>query len=177
MAWKIKKEHKIPFIFLTANSDAATVERAKKAEALAFLVKPFRKNELFAAIELCLHNYAQRQKELNKKEEGTYVINDSIFIKQGQYFHKIPIDDILYLEAENVYLSVHTADNKLLVRSTLPDYLALIDSKNFFRIHRSYAINIRHIQKFNPESVVVNKVEIPIAKAYRDELLTSLKIG
>src|SRR4051812_34637348 len=50
LAWKIKKDFHIPFIFLTANSDMATVQRAKKTEAYAYLSKPFRKEELYASI-------------------------------------------------------------------------------------------------------------------------------
>ena len=176
LAWTIKKEFNIPFIFLTANSDAATVDRAKKTEAQAYLIKPFRKNELFAAIELCLYNYDRRQKE-SKEERNNYIVNNSLFIKQGRYFHKISIDEILYLESEGIYLSVHTLNSKLLVRSNLQEYLDIISSKNFCRVHRSYAVNIGHIQRFNSECVVVNDVEIPLARAYKEELHSLLKLG
>ncbi len=176
LAWKIKKDFGIPFIFLTANSDAATVERAKKVEAQAFLVKPFQKAELYTTIEICLHNYAQLQKK-QEQQDGNYLINDSLFIKQGNYFHKINIDDILYLETENIYLTVHTKDAKLLVRSTLQDYIDLIGVKHFVKVHRSYGINTRHIQKINSEFLVINNVEIPIARAFRGDLLANLKLG
>ena len=43
LAWKIKNDFQIPFIFLTANADLATVERAKNVSPQAYLIKPFRK--------------------------------------------------------------------------------------------------------------------------------------
>src|ERR1700748_3650093 len=61
LAWKIKELYNIPFIFLTANADAATVKRAKETEPPAYLVKPFNKDELYASIEICLHNFSQQQ--------------------------------------------------------------------------------------------------------------------
>ena len=180
LAWEVKKDFHIPFIFLTANDDATTVERAKKVSPHAYLIKPFRKNELYASIEICLHNFSQQHKEQKEEkvtEEGNYVINDSIFIKQGQQFHKVKVDDILYLESDNVYLNVHTLNNKMLVRSNLQDYLDLIGSNHFFRVHRSYAVNIHHIQGINSEFLVINKVELPISKSYRDQLFSFLKLG
>ncbi len=174
LAWKVREDYNIPFIFLTANSDSATIDRAKKIFPPAYLVKPFNKQELYSSIEICLHNYTQ---EKNKPAEGNYIIKDSVFIKQGQYFQKVKLDDVLYLESDNVYIYVYTADNKLLVRSTIQNYLDIIDSKNFFRVHRSYAVNIHHIQTINSDYVIISDKKIPIGKAYRDELLASLRLA
>lgn len=175
LALKVKKEYGIPFIFLTANSDAATVDRAKKAEAQAYLVKPFRKEELFASIELCLYNYARQQKQ--PAAQNNYLVNNCLFIKKGQYFQKVAIDDILYLESEGVYLNVHTRDGKLLVRSNLQDYLDLIACDNFYKVHRSYAVNLRHVQRINFDSLYINNIELPLARTTRDNLLSKLKIS
>lgn len=176
LAWKIRKDYNIPFIFLTSNTDAATVERAKKVSPNAYLVKPYNKNDLYTSIEVCMHNFAANQRPQNVATEGNYLINDSVFIKQGQYLHKVLLDDILYLESDNVYVNVHTHNNKMVVRSTIHDYLDLIASKQFFRVHRSYAVNLKHIKTINSESLFVNNIEVPIGKAYRDELLGLLKI-
>ena len=51
LAWKIKEDYSFPFIFLTSNADAATVERAKKVAPPSYLVKPFNKDDLFTSIE------------------------------------------------------------------------------------------------------------------------------
>jgi DNA-binding LytR/AlgR family response regulator len=177
LAWKIREEYNIPFIFLTANADAATVERAKKTNPPAYLVKPFSKDELYASIEICLHNYIHIHKNKKPETEGNYLIKDALFIKQGQYFHKVPLNDILYLESENVYVFVHTVNNKLLVRSTIQHYLDLIGSPQFFRVHRSYAVNIQHVNTINSEIIIIGGREIPIGKAYRDELLSYLRLG
>jgi len=180
VAEKVNKDFNIPFIFLTANSDVATVARAKNVSPHAYLVKPFRKNELFTSIELCLHNFSRSAKGASTPdvpEEGNYVIKDSIFIKQGHYFHKVKVDDILYLESDNNYVHVHTLKNKMLVRSSIQDYLELLGAKQFYRVHRSYAININQVQTINSEYLIINQVQIPIAKAYRDQLLAILRLG
>jgi DNA-binding LytR/AlgR family response regulator len=180
VAEKVNKDFRIPFIFLTANADIATVERAKSVSPHAYLVKPFRKNDLFTSIELCLHNFSRSRKDTLAKdtqEDGNYVIKDAVFIKQGQYFHKVNIDDILYLESDNNYVHVHTLKNKMLVRSSIQDYLDLLAARQFHRVHRSYAVNINQVQTINTEYLIINQTQIPIAKGYRDQLLALLKLG
>lgn len=175
LAWKVRKDHNMPFIFLTSNTDPATVERAKKVSPNAYLVKPYNKHDLYTSIEICLHNYLALQKQSNESADGDYLVKDSVFIKQGQHFHKVNISDILYIESDNVYVNVYTSDAKLMVRSSIQEYLDLLGSKNFFRVHRSYAVNLRHIQIINSEYIIINDTQIPVGKSYRDELLNMLK--
>ena len=59
VAAAVRKGLSIPIIFLTANADAATVQRAKEVSPDAYLVKPFRPKELFTSIELCLSNFSK----------------------------------------------------------------------------------------------------------------------
>ncbi len=176
VAAAVRKGRSIPIIFLTANADAATVQRAKEVSPDSYLVKPFRPKELFTSIELCLSNFSKTQKK-TAIDVGNYKINDSLFIKQGPQFHKVKLEDILFLEADNIYINVHTVKAKILVRHTLQDYLDIIGSMHFIRVHRSYAVNIQHIQAVNSEYLVINSVEIPIAKAYREQLFGLLKLG
>src|SRR5664279_6566958 len=60
VAQKINELYQLPFIFLTANSDAETIDRAKKVKPHAYIVKPFTKEELFAAIEIAFSNFTGR---------------------------------------------------------------------------------------------------------------------
>ena len=177
LAWKIREDYNVPFIFLTANSDVNTVERAKKLMPPAYLVKPFNKDELYTSIEICLHNFSANQRKKEPADKENYIIKESLFVKQGQSFQKVKVEDIMYLESDNVYVYVYTQQNKLLVRSKLQDYIDLIGLKHFFRVHRSFAVNINHIETIHSDSIIVNGREIPVGKIYRDELLRLLRIG
>lgn len=177
LAWKIKEDYHLPFIFLTANADAATVQRAKLVAPPAYLVKPFSKDDLYTSIEICLHNSSTNKNEKQETEIGNYVINDAIFIKEGHYFHKVKFSDILYLESEHVYVQVHTAEKKFLVRTSMQQYMSHFDEKKFFRIHRSYVVNLEQIQTICADHVVIKAVELPIAKTYQEELLSRLRLG
>ena len=68
-AKQIQEQFDIPIVFLTANSDIATVERAKKTEPLAYLLKPFEDRDLLTTIEIALHRY-KLESELRRSEQA-----------------------------------------------------------------------------------------------------------
>ncbi len=105
------------------------------------------------------------------------IADEFLFIKQGTAYHKVRIGDITYLESDNVYINVHVANNKYLVRSTLDQYLEILNSNQFVRVHRSYVVNINYIDAIDANHLIVNKVCVPTRKTYKNELLKSLRLG
>ncbi len=179
LAWKVKEDYDIPFIFLTANADAATVERAKQTDPPAYLIKPFNRDDLYSSIEICLFNFSKKKQTAAATvlQDGNYFIKDALFIKDGYYFHKVYFKDIVYLESDNNYVTVFTSTKNYLVRSSLHLYLEHFDKDKFFRIHRSFVVALEHIDAINTDNIIVNGKELPIGKNYRDELLSKLRLG
>ena len=175
LAMKIKDEYNLPVIFLTANADAATVQRAKKANPASYLIKPFTKEDLYTAIEICMHNAAAIQ-PLKKVEENKPLATNTLFIKDGKLFKKVKFSDIQYLESEHVYVKVHTVSQTFLVRTSLQEYLEKFDANHFFRVHRGYAVNLDLIQKVNGDNIIINDIRLPVGKSYRQQLLDRLRL-
>ncbi|MBX2904099.1 MAG: LytTR family transcriptional regulator DNA-binding domain-containing protein [Chitinophagales bacterium] len=168
LANEINKYFAIPFIFLTANSDAGTVNRAKQVNPFAYLVKPFTENDLYSSIEIAVSNFNSQKKV---QPETTPIFNDTLFVKEAEVYRKIATDDILYIESNNVYLHLHTADKSYLVREKLEDFIAKLSAKDFVRVHRSYAINFNQLDAIHGLSVIVKGKEIPLGRNYRNDLL------
>src|SRR5690606_11829129 len=129
----IREKYNIPFIFVTSNSDRATVENAKTVKPNGYLVKPFEQQDLYTSIEIALSgfNYSEKsgEKEFNdEKPLSNSVLKDSIFVKKQHLYYRIQFDDIRFIKADNVYLEVNTVDKKFLVRSPLKDYLEKLPS-------------------------------------------------
>lgn len=173
LAWKIKEGYDFPFIFLTSNADAATVDRAKKVDPPAYLVKPFNKDDLYTSIEMALYNYAGKDQEEEKED---LLIKDSIFVKEKNLFHKIKLSDIRYLKSDHVYVELFTVhDTKHLIRGSLTDLSARLP-KNFYRTHRSYTINVDQMDAINSAYVLIDNQQIPIGKSYRDDLMNKIRV-
>jgi len=181
LAWKIKEDYNLPFIFLTSNADPATVERAKKVTPPAYLVKPFNKDDLYTSIEMALYNYSVKtgfsQSQKGDAGDNDIILKDSFFIKKNQLFHKVRFSDILYLKAEHVYVEIFTNSGKVhLSRGSLTGFMEKLP-QNFFRAHRSFIVNLDHLTAINSMFVIIDENEIPIGKNYREELMKRINLG
>ncbi len=179
LAGEINEKYQVPFIFTTSYTDGNTIERAKKVNPINYLVKPYKPEQLYTAIEIAMFNIAkQHEKEVSasvENEEGL-IIKDALFIKEKYRYTKINIADILWIKAEGNYLELHLANKKELIRATLGSFLERLNRNNFFRTHKSYAVNLDHLTKFEPTSITINASEIPISKNYADDLVKRLNV-
>lgn len=171
----IQKSHNIPVIYLTANADDYTFNRAKKTNPYAFISKPFKKIDLQHAIELTLNRISEEQNLEKDTCEIPFVLSDCIFIKNNDKMIKIFINDLLYVEAERNYCKLYCKDKEHLLVSTLKDLDEKLPSNLFLRIHRSFIVNISHIDEIATSHVVIGKKAIPITADLKKELLLHLQ--
>lgn len=180
LAAKVKEAYNFPLIFLTSHADRKTVERAKKVHPDAYLIKPFEREDLFTSIEIAFANYVQKmageKESKNLDTESSAVLDDSIFVKKDHLLIKIRFADLEWIKAERNYLELHCRGSKHLIRSTLHDFLDKLPQNQFFQIHRSYAINLKHITAIKYSTVLLNQQEIPLGRSYIEALKEKLKI-
>lgn len=164
LAIYVRENYLIPIIFLTANSDAATVDRAKKVKPNSYLVKPFNKNDLFTAIEIAMSNH------INTAEH-----TDFIMVKDGYDFIKVNLFEILYIQSDQNYAVLELKNGKkLMIRSTISEMIEKLPEKKFIKVNRGTIINTIHITTIQTEKVFVGDANFPISKPIREELLNIL---
>ena len=176
-AKRIRQDHDIPIIYITANADEVNFNRAKDTKPQAFISKPFKKLDLQRAVELTLSRIKEDEvakNKVNTPQSAPFVLSDSIFVKHHENMVKIKISDILYAEAERNYCRIYTQSKEHLLVMTLKDLDEKLPSEHFLRIHRSFIINISKIDEVGNTHVVVAKKTIPLSKSYREELLKRL---
>ncbi len=178
VAEKLNELYPIPFIFLTANSDGETIDRAKKVKPHAYIVKPFTKEELYAAIEIAFSNFTgTRDSSKAEAPPPVHPAKEFMFVRDGYVFRKIFFNDLLYLESDANYVTLHLkSQKKVMVRSTLNDIIEQLDMRRFQRIHRSYSVNINLVDDVFPTEVSVGGIKVPIGKAYKEDLFKALGI-
>lgn len=177
MARIINEKYTLPFIYLSAYSDETTFEAAKLTRPHAYVVKPFNEKELRLAIELALFTYSQddQESEIQQTDHG-YFLRDSIFVKDGNRFIKVPLKEILYLEATGSYCKLFSIDREFTVSCNLNKLSSKIAEHNFIRIHRSYVVNLNHIKGINGEVIDIGNTTLPISFTYRKLLLERLRL-
>ncbi|WP_284652016.1 LytR/AlgR family response regulator transcription factor [Flavobacterium terrisoli] len=177
LASLIRAEYKIPIIYLTANSDEAHFNRAKSTNPYAFISKPFKKIDLQRAIELTLIRVAEEKntKTTDVIPDDTFVLSDAIFVRSHDKMVKINISDILYIEAERNYCKIHCKDKEHLLVSTLKDLEEKLTVNHLMRIHRSFMVNLFHIDEIANSHVVIARKAIPLSADLKKQLLLHIQ--
>lgn len=170
----IRQQFAIPFIFITADIQRSTIDRAKITEPDGFLVKPFTQVQLYSTIEIAIYNFTSRQR--NMQDEGQ-VVNQGrlLFLKDGSVFHRVHSNDLYYAESDANYVALHMTDGrKLMIRMTLTEFSEQAGESSLLRIHRSYVVNSKYVQKIDSSELTVNNVKLPMSKTYRDDVVRLL---
>lgn len=176
-ALQLQKTVEIPIIYLTANSDEATFNRAKSTKPYAFISKPFNQLDLQRAIELTISRMGETGGQLatENPEEPAFILNDRIFVRHKEKMIKIMLADILYIEADRNYSHLYTKERDYVLAITLKTIDEKLPSKHFIRIHRSFIINVTHVEEVAEGSVKIGQQTIPLGAGMREVLLNSMR--
>jgi two-component system, LytTR family, response regulator len=161
-------------IFITAHEEFA--RRAFDVDAVDYLVKPFAEERFQAAVERARRSLAALPP--SPRAGGRRV--SRILAKHGHRTVVLPADDVAWLRAADNYVEIYVRKQKYLVRCTLGELEAQLDTASFVRVHRSAIVNIRHLAFLSP---LVNKdrlatlhdgTELVVSRTYYDRLMTVL---
>ncbi|MGZ5222084.1 MAG: LytR/AlgR family response regulator transcription factor [Chitinophagaceae bacterium] len=176
----MQQRNNIPIIYLTANSDEATFNRAKPTRPYAFISKPFKQLDLQRAIELTISRMAANDNQVHieshtGEEEQPFILSDRIFVRHREKMIKIMVADILYMEADRNYSRIFTQHKEYLLSVTLKTIEEKLSMQLFMRIHRSYIINITHVDEVAEGHLIIAQKPIPLGTGMREQLLQRIK--
>lgn len=170
LAKEIHLKYQIPVIFLTANSESKTVQRAKEVAPAAYLLKPFRPEELLIQIDLACSYFKEKQTSFER-----YLF----FPIQNKGHKRIDLNDVLYIKAAGSYTEIYvsTEPKEFVVSTNLSNLSQYFSSPNFFRLSRSLLVNLEQIDSIEAEKLHMKAKThiIEISPAHRKELLQKLK--
>ncbi len=167
----------VPIIYLTANGDDATFNRAKITKPAGFISKPFRQLDLQRAIELAICRMGENEQQSfdGNNEVQHFILSDRIFVRYKEKMIKIMVADILYIEADRNYSRIFTRAKEYLLSVTLKSIQEKLSENIFVRIHRSYMINITQVEEVGDSYVIISKKPIPMSAGLKEHLLKRIQ--
>jgi DNA-binding LytR/AlgR family response regulator len=183
-ALQIQKTADIPIIYLTANADEATFNRAKTTRPYAFISKPYKQMDLQRAVELTIIRMAENETgpqlqenvQDNMADERPFILSDRIFVRHREKMIKIIIAEIMYIEADRNYCRIFTKEKDYLLCMTLKSIEEKLPRKVFLRTHRSYIINLSHIDEVADGHVIIYKKAVPLSEGLKEQLLQRIQM-
>lgn len=98
------------------------------------------------------------------------------FVRSDRRYHRIAFRDLYYLESRKNYVRIVTTRETITVWSTLKDFMTVLPSPYFARIHRSFVIGLHHLQTFDFNTVSLPNITLPIGEMYSASFMASLPI-
>lgn len=133
-------------IFTTAFDEYAI--KAFEASAIDYLLKPFAKDRFEKAVNKWLNsNPSGSSEQFQNLSQSRSDEHLRIVVKDGGEIKIIPTVDVLFIEAYDDYVKIHTNDGYHLKKKTMGHYEKALPQQKFMRIHRSYIINIDALSK------------------------------
>jgi DNA-binding LytR/AlgR family response regulator len=181
LAKELNQHQNIPIVYLTANADEATFNRAKSTLPYAFITKPYKKLDLQRALELVVSRLNAEKSETNteKSSDAPYILSDRIFVRHKDRMVKVVIEDILFVKADGSYCLITTEENEYILTVPLKTLEESLPGSSFMRVHRSYLVNLNKIEALNDNqeylSLGGNK-HVPVSRRFKSEVLNRLRL-
>ncbi len=179
VAQVLKSKLNIPIIFVTGRLEEHVRQLAIQQNAFAFINKPFNDRNLMNAIDLAVSSFATKEVEeepIPSTNQQAYMMNDKIFVKKNGAYIKLPINEILFIEATGNYATLHTNDGQLMASARLSALLEQINNKALLRVHRSFAVNMNNLEKFDDAFVHFPSKSIPLSKTYKADFMNHINL-
>jgi two-component system LytT family response regulator len=161
-------------IFTTAYDEFAI--KAFENNAVDYLLKPFSKERLEEAVEKAAHRLKKGDRDdvLMRRLADEKTSEESlqrIIVKTGSKVKVISTREILYLEAQDDFVAIHTREGKFLKQQTMKYFEDHLEKEKYLRIHRSFIVNldeVEHLEPYEKDSyrvILKNKTTVPVSRS------------
>lgn len=161
-----------PVIFTTAYPQYAL--DGFELNALDYLVKPFSFERFYKAALRAKDYYEYREKNIAVNDGDAH---DHFFIKADSKLVKIAYNDILYIEALQNYVTIHTTGKKYITYLTLHSLQEHLPPNMFIKCHKSFIISAAKINSIDGNEIIIGTNHIPISRSNKDEVMEVLLKG
>ena len=168
-------------VFVTAYDEFAV--QAFEQEAVDYVLKPVKAERLAKTIERIQRALAATPSDDERLAAvlrrvlpaGAVSANRLRYVRanQADVTHQIAVDDVLFFRADDKYTCVQTANGEHLIRTTIAELASQLDPEQFWQVHRSTIINLRHVAGTRRDELSrlfvrmhAHSAELPVSRAY-----------
>lgn len=162
-------KHPPKVIITTAFRDYAI--EGFELEVADYLLKPIPFERFLKAVAKVMNP----RTELAPAASAPPVPSDNfIYFKSDKKMIKTRIQDILVIESIKDYVKVKTSDKEIITQQKISYLEESLPRRQFLRIHRSFIVNLEHIDAYTAADVEISKMQIPIGRNYKNDVIKVL---
>ena len=150
-----------PLVILTTSHQEYAMD-AYEYEVVDYLVKPVTLPRFLKAV-----SKAEKRFE-NLIMGGLSEDRNYFFVRKDSVINKLPIADVLWVEAMGDYVTINTKGKKIIIHSTLRAIESKLPKEKFIRVHRSYIVQLENIKTIEGNTIFMEDTYIPLGTVYKD---------
>jgi two-component system response regulator LytT len=160
-----------PKIILTTSDKNLALEAFEYKSVVDYLVKPLTIERFNKSLEK-LESFSSQEEVVLKDNNKS----DYIYVNVDRKLVKVDISGIYIIEAKGDYINIKTHEKNYIVHSTLKKIGDKLPSNLFFKVHRSFIINISEIIDIEDNTVLIKKDVVPVSRSNKSELMKKLNL-
>ncbi len=168
----LKIKQNLPLVILTTAYPSYALE-GYQLDVIDYLLKPITFNRFFQAANKA-NDYHQLLYSSSSKSIDQSPARDSFFIKCDNRYEKIFFDDILFVQALQNYVTIHTKSKKYITLLFLKNVEEYLDAKQFIRVHKSFIVSVPQIERIEKTKIIIGDHQIPMSRNFRSEILDKI---
>jgi DNA-binding LytR/AlgR family response regulator len=165
----LKVTNNLPMVIITTAYPTFALD-GFSLDVVDYLLKPITFDRFFKAV-----NKANDYHKLVKKHAGDSNASsrdcEFFFIKCDTKYERIYFNDILYVQALQNYVTIHTEKGRYITHLSLRNVEENLNQDHFIKIHKSYVVSVSKIDSIENNDVLIQSIRIPVGRNYRENLL------
>jgi two-component system, LytTR family, response regulator len=163
-------KHLPKVIFTTAFAEYAL--EGYELDVIDYLLKPIQFDRFVKAVHKALQQGADTivnaTPALEVRQEAF------VYFRADRKMVKVMLKDIFYIESMKDYIKVFTINGAIITKQSMTSVEAMLPGSHFIRTHRSFIVSLPKIKSFTHEIIEVDKMQIPIGKLFRNNVMRVL---
>ncbi|MCC7506212.1 MAG: response regulator [Saprospiraceae bacterium] len=168
----------LPFSLIFSTAYDRFAVKAFRYSAIDYLLKPVNPEELRKAVDKVVEKHRVEKAQIDLLRQQLYHPDtrrfDKIALPYAHGYTFVELADLMYCESDSSYTKFYLSTGEMyLITKTLGDVEDMLQGGDFFRIHKQYLVNMRHIRNYirgdGGYVVMPNKVNIPVSRIKKDE--------
>ena len=167
-SYRENQDFNAPYFIITSE-DTSHAFKAFEYNVMDYLTKPTTKTRFNEAVSKTV--LQAKMKENFQDYDGEH-----IFVKSNLKKRKIYINEIKWIEALGDYVKLITNNKSFVILSTMKAFENELPKGLFLRIHKSYIVNLKKVERYDSRHVEIEKMKLPLSRTRKAQLTQALDV-
>jgi len=166
----LKIVQKPPMVIITTAFPTYALE-GFQLNVMDYLLKPITFERFFKAVNKAKDYHQLITKTATAVNDKPTPETDYFFIKCGNKYERIYINEVLFIEGMQNYITIYTERGKYITLQQLKSWEQRLDSHLFIRVHKSYIVAKNKIERIEGNELFIQNNTVPISRNYREQVI------